>query len=371
MAWESLQPSSLFERERSQDIPSLVRKSNDKFWVIPIGKYQQLLVEKVNIIKSLDRGSKEYLIALVEYMGGKKTIPLASLYKKNNIPDTDIIKNFGEVLGPFFALTVLQKSTSEKMHNIVFPTRQNYEIFDFFVKDGIHYGFSSKALKGGSNPLVPRLFIERMTEMKTQADFRNFQVEIDVLRALTDGGMFSGVVNAFGLMMEKKKLAEGFDSKVYNIFRNVNFAADAVKLEKNKEEYISKLKLSNQKAYESFLTEYVFDKISTQKKQETKAMAKKDKDGYGLLCVNVVFGMIKYISSVSDFKFDDIMKALFPDLNIIKMGLTKDGIPQFHLQTTADATKVFQLDTYHVGDEYAFRSKASWDRVRDKLGIQL
>jgi hypothetical protein len=78
---------------------------------------------------------------------------------------------------------------------------------------------------------------------------------------------------------------------------------------------------------------------------------------------NVVYGMIKFIAS-SDFDFDYIMRQTFQDLNIVKMGM-KNGVPVFRMQSTVEAE-----DT-ETNRSYAFRSKAAFDRVKDKLGIQL
>ena len=192
-----------------------------------------------------------------------------------------------------------------------------------------------------------------------------------MLKELSSGGMFSGVVNAFNIVIKSKKEASAFDSKVFLLFQGVNLSSDAQKFESNKEGYISTLNLTKQKAYDTFLQNYVFNNISEQKKIETKEYAKKDKKGYGFKSVNVIYGMIKYLSSIKNFNFDMLMKKLFQDLYIIKMGLSKEGIPKFEIQTTVDAKDIFKINAYHVGKNYSFRSKASWDRVRDKLGIQL
>ena len=131
---KELQPSSIFINEKSIVIPELARTTNDKFWVIPIGKYEEKLLSKMKNIAGIDKGSRDYLIGLIQYINhdiDEKV--LENLYQSNKIPVKDIIKNFGEVLGPFYALQVLQKNVRDKMHNVVFPVRSNYELFDFFI----------------------------------------------------------------------------------------------------------------------------------------------------------------------------------------------------------------------------------------------
>ena len=365
MAYESLQPSGIFAGLKQADIPELKRKTNDKFWVIPIEKYSAEVKKRINAITDVDAGSKKYLIALVDYMDGKiKEKALLDAYAKNKIPDKDIIKNFGEIIGPFYALQVVATKIRGKLNNIVFPTRQNYEVFDFFIKNDHHYGFSSKALVGGSNPLVPRLIIERLNKMKNKNEFKKFENEITVLKELTDYGMFEGVARAFAILIKNDVNAKGFDSanKLFSKMTLVNLRADAAIFEKNKETDITKIKLSNVSAYEKFLDQYVVGSISEPKRKEA------EKNGYQ--SVNVIYGMIKYISSIENFQFDEIMKHAFQDLYVAKMGLRK-GIPIFSLQTTVDAKNIFKPESIEIGEDYTFRSKASWDRVRDKLGIQL
>ena len=59
---KELQPSSIFIDEESIVVPELIRKTNDKFWVIPIGKYEEKLLSKMKNIAGIDKGSRDYLI---------------------------------------------------------------------------------------------------------------------------------------------------------------------------------------------------------------------------------------------------------------------------------------------------------------------
>jgi hypothetical protein len=58
------------------------------------------------------------------------------------------------------------------------------------------------------------------------------------------------------------------------------------------------------------------------------------------------------------------MRSCFQDLNIVKLGM-RNGVPQWAMQSTVPADKTV------TSNNYAFRSKAAFDRVKDKPGIQL
>jgi hypothetical protein len=101
------------------------------------------------------------------------------VFLEQAVDEKKIVTDFGEVIGPFYALDFLK---NRGITEIVFPIRQNYEVFDFFLGGkGQYYGFSSKALTGGSNTLAPKLIHERIVKMKGNADFRAYQRELDLL----------------------------------------------------------------------------------------------------------------------------------------------------------------------------------------------
>ena len=357
-----LQPGDLFDGLATEDVPTLVRAKNDKFWVFPIKKYSEILKTQIDKSKKIPKNSKAYLKGLVDFMDGKiddKTLKNLYINSGKEIQEKKIITDFGEVLGPYFAIKFLK---SRNVHNIVFPVRQNYEIFDFFIKNEHHYGFSSKALTGGSNTLAPKLIMERLDSMKSHQEFRKYGKEIKVVENLTKYSMYEGVVIAFGDLISENSTAKGFDisaSELQKMFSGVNFQQDAAKIEKNKDAKITDISLSKVSPYAAFLNKFVIE--STQVPPKEKKEFQSGKKSY--TSTNVVYGMIKFIAS-SDFDFDFIMRQTFQDLNIVKMGM-KDGVPIFKMQSTVEAE-----DTV-TNQNYVFRSKAAFDRVKDKLGIQL
>jgi hypothetical protein len=362
-----LQPGDLFATLPKVDIPQLVRVKNDEFWEIPIKKYSEILKDKIQKSKEIPNKSKPYLKGLIDFMDENiKSSDLKELYTSSGkeIKTTDIIKNFGELLGPYFAIKFLK---GRKIVNIVFPVRQNYEVFDFFIKNEHHYGFSSKAASGGTNTLAPKLVVERLDNMSSDSEFKNYQKEIIVLRTLTNHGMYEGIVLAFGELIKNPLTKSKMDKKILTakemseMFKGVNFEADSMKFEKNKPKEITEINLSKPEAYRNFLNEFILE--STQKVSEADKKAfLSGKKAY--TSMNVVYGLTKFIAS-TDFDFDYVINAAFQDLNIVKMSMNKDGIPAFKMVATVDAEDTVK------GGNYVFRNKASFSRINDKLGLQL
>lgn len=357
------QPSDFFKNEQKVQIPQLIRTANDTFWVFPISTYAKTVksgIDKLDVSTAV----KMYLKGLVDYMDGKiqaSSVKNFYLNAKSEIDIKTVITEFGEVIGPFFALKYLK---GKNIKNITFPVRTNYEIFDFFVQNEYYYGFSSKALTGGSNTFAPKLIYERLDKMQSHRNFKNYQKEITVIENLTKYSMFEGVVMAFGdLIKGNSNKARGFEisqSELKNIFSGVDFSSDSKKIELNKDKPIGNLSLSKPAAYTAFLNKFIID--STKVPETEKRKLKDGKAHY--TTTNIVYGFIKFISS-SDFNFEEIMSHCFQDLNIVKMGIDANGIPVFKMQAMVDADDTVKSDVY------TFRSKAAFDRVRDKVGIQL
>ena len=358
-----LQPKDLFAILPKVDIPQLVRQNNDKFWEIPIEDYSKILKEEIQKNTGIPKNSKPYLKGLVDFMENKiDAKKLENLYINSGeeIKTEDLIKNFGELLGPFFAKEFLK---GRKIHNIVFPVRQNYEVFDFFIKNEHYYGFSSKAASGGTNTLAPKLVVERLDGMLPDPKFAEYQKEIVVLRTLTESGMYEGIVLAFGELLKDSSTKNKMDipaKTLQEIFKGVNFKSDSTKFETFKLKEITEIGLSKPTAYARFLNEFIIDSTKKVPAQEIKDY-QSGKKAY--TSTNVVYGLTKVIAK-TDFNFDYVINAAFQDLNIVKMSM-KDGVPAFKMVATVDAENTVR------GGNYIFRNKASFTRINDKLGLQL
>lgn len=380
-----LQPRDVFSGQKTIEVPQLFIKPNDVFWNIKIDDYAKV-VKKAIESKIKNKADKDYLLAIIDYVNGAKvsteTLHTYSKDETRQIPDKKIITDFGEIIAPLFAVRYLDKymtkdnvrvykgsikptlgTPGDKVKYICFPTAQNYPIFDFFIKNGYYFGFSVKAMSGGSNTLAPKFIIERLDALKEDKSSpiaKKYLKEIAVLKSITDNPTYAGVALAFSELLKLKNVS-GFKNlaAIKEIFAKTKFSSDATLLERNKNKTINKIRLSDVSAYKKFMDEYIID--DTKQSELDKQKYKSGKKQY--TPENVVYGFIKYITSV-DYDMEELLKATFQDLNITKVDLL-DGVPVFKMQTIVEAKDTIQKKFY------AFRSKAAFNRVNDKPGIQL
>lgn len=349
MAESRISPGELFKKHKLTMIKELVRKPNDQFYVFSATEYAnhaKVAIEKT----SINQHYKNYLIALVDHVINPRAVSADDLkltYQpfKKNIDLAEVIKYFGEILGPLYIIKTRGGT------QVVFPQRSNYELFDYFVVQNKKYvGYSAKAEGGSSNTLVPRLIAERIAGQKKVQDK---DLGIDVILQLATQPTFAGTVKAVGLLAKKNIFPATMnnDAALKDEFKKINWNADAMIIETNKKVKLSKLSLSGKDAYTKFLSTHVVPRM---KSSHTPAT---------FTATNLIYGFIAmYLADVSkDGAFDltPTIQKLFPDLNIVKMGISSAGIPGFHLIPRGRV------------EEVTLRSKARWDVIKDKLGVQL
>ena len=121
---------------------------------------------------------------------------------------------------------------------------------------------------------------------------------------------------------------------------------------------MSALKLSDRTAYNKFMNKFIIDAT----KQDDKEKYKSGKKEY--TPENLVYAFIKYLAMV-DYDLQPMLRELFPDLNIIKVDIDNKGVPNFKMVTIIEAKDTILQESFDL------RSKAAFNRVNDKLGIQL
>ena len=352
MAESLISPAELFKAQlpRAKDIPTLKRNEKDKFILFQTREFASTTIAALRSTKGLKLGYRQYLIDLVNYVNGTlKSAVLEASFKAHR-PDINLeetIKYFGEVVG---ALHVAKKYSASQ---ICYPVRSNYELFDYFLSNnkGGWKGYSAKALSGGSNTLAPKLIADRIEKAKIPAKDTGAQV----LLLLANAPTFQGTVEAVGLLVKARiyPATMASDKTLQAEFGKIAWERDAVLIEKAKNTPIRKLGVSRPLAYESFLTRHVVPRMRNKVPSVEKFTA-----------TNLVYGLLAmYVADTSKegrFNVTPLISKLFPDLNIVKMGIGSNGVPVFHLTNRGEST-----------DAVTLRSKARWEKIKDKLGVQL
>lgn len=350
MAESHISPGELFKKHKLTDIEDLVRKPNDRFYVFSASDYvkqTKAAIEKAPI----NNQYKKYLIAVVEHVNNpravtEKDIEVTYETFKKHVNIAEVTKYFGEILGPLFILKRYSGS------QVVFPQRSNYELFDYFVvQNKKHVGYSAKAEGGSSNTLVPRLIAERIQGQKQSP--KNKDLGIDVVLQLATQPTFEGTMHAVGLLVNKNIFPATMknDTSLKTAFKKISWASDALIIESNKKLKLSNLPLTGKIAYTQFLSNHVVPRMKSSHTPST------------FTSTNLIYGFIAmYLADVSKegaFDLTPTIQRLFPDLNIVKMNISKKGTPSFHLIPKGKV------------EEVTLRSKARWGVIKDKLGVQL
>ena len=348
MAESKISPGELFKRASLTDIKELTRKPNDRFYVFPVNTYVKAVKDAIRTAP-LHANYKEYLTLLVDTVATRRgDDKLRGTYDafKQRIDLAEVTKYFGEVIGPLFVLRSLPGAKA-----VIFPQRSNYELFDYFVQHGGKYhGYSAKADGGSSNTLVPGLIAERISALKSS----KYDLGVTLVMQLAAQPTFKGTVQAVGLMASKDIFPATMksDRALRDAFKSVNWTADAEVIERSKNTKIMTTNLSGKNAYINFLSNHVVPRMKTE--------AGKAAD---FTCTNLIYGFIAmYLANISKegaFDLTPTIRKLFPDLNIVKMGVDRRGVPTFRLIAKGNV------------EEVTLRSKARWSVIKDKLGVQL
>jgi hypothetical protein len=354
----ALSPSELFSSLSAIAIPELARKPNDKFFVIPANKYHSLLEKAVDNAK-IENGFKHYLTNLMNYVVGKVDADdLKQIYQaqKKVIDINSVQKYFGEVLGPLILI-----HDNSKIESIVFPVRTNYELFDYFAYLGkIYVGYSAKIEGGSSNTLSPKEIFERISKLKKKPSVREEKIGAEVISQFATAPMYEGIARGVGILVKNKIYPAGFTSDMKKMFDEIDFEKDAPLFEKNKTAGISKLNLSKKQFYKAYIDYNVLPKSRTIGENDKKNYVSGKKD---YTVTNLIYSLGKFIVEANnDDKFDlsPLVKLVFQDLNVLKLGIDKSGIPSHKIITVSKSK-----------DKYYLRSKHRWDVVKDKIGLQL
>ena len=383
-------------------------------------------IEKPNGIFGADAYTalRNYLIEIVKYaQNGKnqKAVEEAFTIVKQQYTGIDagnIATNFGEVLAPIFAvrwvkpfigkpktrqsgssLQAAYGSAGASLKYILFPDVQNYPLFDFFISDGYIFGFSVKGT-GSSNPLSAAEYQKRYSNeewikkiSKNKADtFRTtYKNEIALFDAITGHRQWTGPLVAMSLLINSSigsKTSPIASERKYKqtlkqTLAPINLADLATKIESKK--FTAKSQLFDSKGKstlglndtesEALINFLLYFSLGRSKQAGEFEKFQNDRSLWTL--TQLTAGMIQYICDGSFPKMTEFTRELFPDLNIVKVNISSKGIPTFQLQEHRNVgtalSKILKEESKLIkqGNDYAFRSKAGFGDVSDKLGVQL
>lgn len=356
----ALSPAVLFASNPKIVIPELVRSARDKFIVIPASKYAAELQTAV-INSSVNPNFKYYLINLIKYVIGEvdsKTLKQIYDSNKKDVNVKDVQKYFGEVLGP---LIILNTSDGKSVENVIFPERSNYELFDYFTQLPKEFvGYSAKIEGGSSNTLSPKEIYSRIANSKRKPSTKEEKIGVEVVTQFANAPMFEGIVKAAGILVKNGVYPKTFNSEMKSFFNKINFDNDSRIFDSNKTTGISKLRISEKEVYKAFVDYYILPKSRTISESEQQKYRSGIKD---YTSTNIVYSLGKFIveANTSDqFDLSPLVKLVFPDLNVVKISISREGIPSHSISSVSQSK-----------DKYYLRSKHRWDVVKDKIGLQL
>jgi hypothetical protein len=356
----ALGPSAMFASVTPKEIGVLVQKPNDKFIIVPAKQYGEKVRTMVGKSK-IPTAYKKFLNELINFevdKDNKKTLTeMVDGYGKD-LSETEIEKYFGEVLGP---LHLINGAGGSSFDSVVFPTRTNYQLFDFFMeRNGKYIGYSSKTGAGVSNTLTPTVISERIKKSgKTKPANREVAFGRDVMLALGDTSIVEGLCLVAGLIVDHKKFPRTMDSKVKAALSDVDWASIAKTIQDKRTVTIDKMGIKGFGKIDYFMSNYIVDR--TKMPDSTKRAYKEGKKKY--TGNNVAYGLGMFIVDANKdgiFDCSPFLRMLFNDLSVIKLDLLK-GVPSWTVKKLEDYTEA----------KFMFRSKYRWDVIKDKLGIAL
>jgi len=270
---------------------------------------------------------KEYLLALVDFSITNSRdfsgIDISSL------PMSDIIKDFGEVIGPIHCI---KRGLSEynigvsSSSRIFIPVAPNEPLLDYYIitSSNNRIKVSAKA-KGTSNTLkvndlVPPILNNPILFRKYSDD-----LEFNVMRTIYENSMVSGPIKACGIL--------GI------------IGQNAVSSVSSEPAQIPDIKLFNNLIQKD-------SRLKNEKKISTKQIS--------FLCEKEIINYSK--QALKSNKFTNIVRdVLKNEIYFVKLSIS-NGIPTFLVQATSGESSINNL---------TFRTKNGYDSKSDKLGFRL
>jgi len=260
------------------------------------------------------------------------------------------------VLGP----SHLIHSSRSAYDSVVFPTRTNYQLFDFFMeKDGKYIGYSSKTGAGVSNTLTPTVISERIKKSKINTTDREVIFGRNVMMALGEKPIVEGLFHVADMIVNSKKFPSEMKRETRTVMSGVDWKKIASVVQDNRTKTIDKMSITGIGKIDNFMSTYIVPRTRmSDALKKSYTSGKKKYTGN-----NVAYGLGMFIVDANkDGVFDcsPFLRMLFNDLSIIKLDLI-EGVPSWRVRKLEEYTEA----------KFMFRSKYRWDVIKDKLGIAI
>ena len=270
---------------------------------------------------------KEYLLALVNFSISNSR-DFAGI-EITTLPMADIIKDFGEVIGPIYCIKrgLSQYNIGVSSSSRIFiPVAPNEPLLDYYIITATNNNIkvSAKA-KGTSNTLKVNDLVPPILNNPTLANKYSKDTEFRIMRTIYENSMVSGPIKACALLG-----IIGQD------------AANSVASEP--------AQIPDKKLFDSLI----------QKDATLKSRASITTKQVSFLCEKEIVNYSK--QALKSTKFTSIVREVLKnEIYFVKLSIV-NGIPSFLVQATSGETGINNL---------SFRTKNGYDSKSDKLGFRL
>jgi hypothetical protein len=305
--------------------------------------YAKLIRESIEERKDLTSSVRAYLTALIEYCDDpseKNKVNLKKFYSSaKTVPVADIVKDFGEVAGPFGVLSnKLIKGLNESNTAVFIPARPNEPLMDYSVIDTIKNRRYIISAKSGttSNVVKPGDIINLLNKIPAKKTKWQRTTQYKVLEILSGASILYGPI----------LVAAYLTGKGFKEFGGIT--------QKAADDFIAKAKGSSSTAYnKSLFATFISGNEYLKKKKSPTAN-------------EIMYECEKAIGNLSKTVKLDFTKlfrdAVDEQVYYIKFSLDNTGVPEFDL--IGDTPE-------EVKSKVFLRSKNGYTRASDRIGIQI
>lgn len=305
--------------------------------------YAKLIRENIEERKDLKGDVRAYLAALIEYAddpSAKNKAAVQKTYKAAaSVPTADIVKDFGEVAGPFGVLSgKLIGGLSESNTAVYIPARPNEPLMDYAVINTAKKRKYVISAKSGttSNVVKPTDIINLINKVPAKKTKWSRTTQYKVLEILGGASILHGPVLA----------AAYLGSKGFKEFGGIS--------QKAADDFVKKVKGGSSTAYDKALFAKFISGNAYLKTKKTPTANE------------IMYECEKAIGALSKTPKLDFTKlfrdAVDEQVYYIKFAIDNTGIPDFDL--IGDTPEELKATVF-------LRSKNGYTRASDRIGVQI